>query len=165
MEQTLVVLNELEAQGHFTRYAIGGAIALLFYTEPVLTYDLDVFCLLPTTDAPLITPSPVYDYLKSRGFEPEHEHIMIAGVPVQFIPAYNDLILEAVEQAAVQPYKQTWTRVLSYEHLLAIMVQMGRPKDRARLTQALDERQPDEALLRSILERHGLLTTWESIGR
>ena len=33
MKRTLEVLNELEQQGVFTRYAIGGAMGAIFYTE------------------------------------------------------------------------------------------------------------------------------------
>ena len=38
MEKTLKILNELEKARLVSKYAIGGAIAVLFYTEPVLTY-------------------------------------------------------------------------------------------------------------------------------
>ena len=42
MEATLRVLNELERNGVISRYAIGGAVGAIFYTEPFLTYDLDI---------------------------------------------------------------------------------------------------------------------------
>jgi hypothetical protein len=34
MEATLRVLNELEAEGVISRYAIGGAVGAIFYMEP-----------------------------------------------------------------------------------------------------------------------------------
>ena len=43
MEAALKVLNEIEREGVITRYAIGGAVGAIFYMEPFLTYDLDVF--------------------------------------------------------------------------------------------------------------------------
>jgi hypothetical protein len=46
MRRTLEVLNELEKESVFSRYAIDGAMAATFYTEPVLTFDLDVFVVL-----------------------------------------------------------------------------------------------------------------------
>jgi hypothetical protein len=46
MRRTLEVLNELEKESVFSRYAIGGAMAATFYTEPVLTFDLAVFVVL-----------------------------------------------------------------------------------------------------------------------
>jgi len=49
METTLQVLNDLERTGVVRRYAIGGAMGATFYVEPVLTFDLDVFVVLPQT--------------------------------------------------------------------------------------------------------------------
>ncbi len=49
MKRTLHVLNELEQERIFARYAIGGAMGATFYVEPLLTFDLDIFVLLPTT--------------------------------------------------------------------------------------------------------------------
>ena len=43
MKTTLHVLKELGHSGVMSRHAIGGAIAATFYTEPVLTFDLDIF--------------------------------------------------------------------------------------------------------------------------
>jgi hypothetical protein len=38
---------------------LGEGIAVLCYAEPVLTYDLDVFCLLQTEREGLITLAPI----------------------------------------------------------------------------------------------------------
>jgi hypothetical protein len=47
VKRVLEVLNELEKEGFFACYAIGGAMGAIFYTEPFLTFDLDVFVVLP----------------------------------------------------------------------------------------------------------------------
>lgn len=60
MEETLRVLNSLERDGVLRRYAIGGAMAATFYTEPVLTFDLDIFVLLPASPEALLTLSPLF---------------------------------------------------------------------------------------------------------
>lgn len=83
MEKTLNVLNELEKNGLLERYAIGGGIAALYYAEPVLTYDLDVFCILPSEREEVITLSPIYEYLQDKSYKADEEHILIEGVPVQ----------------------------------------------------------------------------------
>ena len=57
MRRTLELLNELEKQGVSSRYAIGGAMGATFYTEPVLTFDLDIFVVLPRTPGGLLTLS------------------------------------------------------------------------------------------------------------
>lgn len=161
MEKTITVLNSLRRDGVLDEYAIGGAIALLFYTEPVTTYDLDVFCLLPEREGSLATLAPIYDHLRRHGYAADREHVVIEGIPVQFIPAYNELVREAVEQAVERPFKNVPVRVLRLEHLLAIMVQTGRAKDRARASQVMEETKPDEAMLSATLARHGLLAKWQ----
>lgn len=47
MEKTLQILNALERDGVLSRYAIGDAMGTMFYVEPVLTFDLDIFVILP----------------------------------------------------------------------------------------------------------------------
>ena len=160
MEKTLKVLNELEKRGLIDRYAIGGGVAALFYTEPILTYDLDVFVFLPASDNPLLTLSPLYDYLRSRGYREHKEHVLVEGIPVQFIPAYNPLIEEAVKEAKEVKYKQVKTKVLRAEHLLAIMLQTGRPKDKARMASFLEEAKMNQKELTQIVKRHGLSVKW-----
>jgi len=165
MEKTLKVLNELEKEGIIETYAIGGAIAAIFYMEPVVTYDLDVFVRFPAAKAGLVTLSPIYEYLRSKGYKVQQEHIMIQGVPVQFIPVYNALVEEAVREATGKRYKKTKTRVLRAEHLLAIMLQTYRPKDKARMTRFLEEAKVDRNDLTEILKRHGLEKKWHDFTR
>lgn len=43
MDEALKVINELAKKGIIKSYAVGGGIATILYTEPLLTYDLDVF--------------------------------------------------------------------------------------------------------------------------
>jgi hypothetical protein len=52
---------------------------------------------------------------------------------------------------------------LRYEHLLAIMLQTGRPKDRERLVSLIGQRSPDAASLKAILDRHGLDDRWKAL--
>jgi len=165
MEKTLKVLNELERKGIIEKYAIGGGIATIFYMEPVLTYDLDVFVFLPKTQSGLITVSPIYEYLQGKGYKAHQEHITIHGVPVQFIPAYNELVEEAVNEAREIHYKRTRTRILRVEHLLAIMLQTDRPKDRTRITQLLEEAEINIDYLTKIIGRHGLRRKWQEFQR
>jgi hypothetical protein len=55
MKTALSVLNELEHDGVIGRYAIGGAMGAAYYIEPVLTFDLDVFVMLPETEGILLS--------------------------------------------------------------------------------------------------------------
>jgi hypothetical protein len=156
VERTLQVLNELERAGVIHRYAIGGAVGAIFYMEPFLTYDLDIFVLLADTDGGLLTLAPVYEALRQRGYTEAGENVSIEGVPVQFLPAYNPLVEEALAEARDTRYEQTPTRVLRAEHLAAIMVQTGRDKDRQRFSSFLREAELDRTYLQDVLRRHGL---------
>ena len=113
VKRTIEVLNELEQQGVFSRYAIGGAMGAIFYTEPFLTFDLDVFVVLPAAGGGLLTLAPIYDALRARGYiEQANECVIVEGVPVQFLPAYNSLVEEALNHAQNTTYENVPTRVL-----------------------------------------------------
>ena len=156
MEKTLRVLNDLERAGVVSRYAIGGAMAATFYVEPVLTFDLDVFIVLPGTSGALLTLSPLYEALRAQGYREEKECVNIEGVPVQFLPAYNALVEEALAEAREMMYEATPTRVLRAEHLLAIALQTGRAKDRERVRLLREQASLDSDYLATLLARHGL---------
>jgi hypothetical protein len=140
MEKTLQVLNDLVRDGVLSRYAIGGAMGATFYVEPVLTFDLDIFVLLPQTVSGLVTLESLYEALRARGYAEEGECVNIEGVPVQFLPAHNDLLVEALNESREVLYEQTPTRVLRAEHLAAIAVQTGRDKDRERVRCCVSKR-------------------------
>lgn len=159
MEKTIQVLNELQREGVISRYAIGGAMAAMFYVEPVSTYDLDVFVILPQSGK-LISLSAIYEELRQRGYSAQGECVLIEGVPVQFLPAYNDLLIEAMEQTLQVNHQGTPTNVLKVEHLIAICLQTGRAKDRERVHLFRKDARIDEQLLKSIIERHGLEARW-----
>jgi len=160
MEPTLQILNELEQAGVLGRYAIGGAMGATFYVEPLLTFDLDIFVVLPETPAGLLTLAPLYDALRGRGYAEAGECVEIEGIPVQFLPAFNPLLREALADARETWYEQTPTRVLRAEHLLAIALQTGRNKDRERVRLLNEQAQLDRDYLTSVLQRHGLEARW-----
>ena len=161
MERTLQVLNELERDGILSRYAIGGAMGATFYVEPLLTFDLDVFVVLPKTPSGLLTLAPLYEALRSKAYQEEGECVLIEGVPVQFLPAYNSLLEEALREAREMPYQTTSTRVLRVEHLVAICLQTGRAKDRERVRLLQEQALLDREYLAEVLRRHQLEGKWK----
>jgi hypothetical protein len=160
MEQTLRVINQLKEDGVIENYAIGGALAAMFYIEPFFTEDLDIFFAVERSGGALDILSPIYEYLGKRGYQPEGAMVEIEGWPVQFLPLYNSLVEEAVEQANDTEYNKTATRVIRSEHLVAIMLDTGRPKDYARIASFLEAGAVDEDVLTDILSRHGLEGKW-----
>jgi hypothetical protein len=154
MDKALKVIEEIARQGIIKTYAIGGGIAATYYIEPLLTYDLDIF-FIPIKGG-LDLRSPIYDYCGERGFGNKDKAILIEGFPVQFIPAYNDLVHEAVENASTLQYRDVEARVVTAEYLAAIALQTGRAKDRERVIRLLDEADIDRTVLNRILDSFGL---------
>jgi hypothetical protein len=154
MEKTLRVIEEMTRLGIIKAYAIGGGIAATYYIEPVLTYDLDVF-FLPVKEG-LDELAPIYEFARRRAYVEQAEALLIEGFPVQFIPAYNDLVREAVADAATLKYRGVEANVVKAEFLAAIALQTGRPKDRDRVIRLLDSGAVDRVVLDGILKRHGL---------
>jgi hypothetical protein len=90
-----------------------------------LTYDIDIFFIPAGKEDDLLVRSSLYQYMEKRGYSPEKEHIVVEGIPVQFLPAFNELIEEAVNEAAQINYKNTSIKVMKLEYLIAIMLQTG----------------------------------------
>lgn len=152
----------MQADGVIERYAIGGAVGATFYLEPVATLDVDVFISLrPEAGSLLASPQPIFDYLKARGGRIEGEYIVVAGWPVQFLPAASPLVEEALAQAVERDVAGVPARVFTAEHLAAIALQTGRAKDKARLLQFIEAGALDPARFQAILPRHGLQEAWK----
>ena len=154
MEKALIVIEEMTRVGIIKSYAIGGGIAATYYIEPVLTYDLDVF-FIPVKEG-LDELAPIYEFARNRGYSEEAEAILIEGFPVQFIPAYNDLVQEAVAEALVTRYHDVQVRILRPEYLTAIALQTGRAKDKERVVRLLESGTLDRDVLSRIVEKYGL---------
>ena len=161
IKDTIAAINQMQADGVIQRYAIGGAVGATFYLEPVATLDVDVFVTFrPEPGTLLVNPQPLFDYLKARGGSMDGEYIVVAGWPVQFLPATNPLAAEALEQAVERDVGGVTARVFTAEHLAAIALQTGRAKDKARLLQFMETGVLDAARFQDILSRHGLQEAW-----
>ena len=136
MEKTLRVLNRMVKDGVIEQYAIGGAVAAIFYIEPINTNDLDVFFHVKDANVGLNILAPLYEYLSGLGYKGQREAIDIEGWPVQFLPVFNPLLEEAVEQAKEVRFQRTKTRVIRAEHLVAHAAQEYRKAAADRLLRA-----------------------------
>src|SRR6266536_3285898 len=58
MKETLKVLNGMLKAGVVQRYAIGGAVAAIYYLEPIDTIGLDIFVLLEVSGSELSILAP-----------------------------------------------------------------------------------------------------------
>lgn len=166
MKATLEVINRMRTDGVIGKYAIGGAVGATFCLEPSATLYIDVFVSLQTAPgSSLITIASVYTYLTSHGYKAEGEYMVIEGWPVQFLPPGDALAEEALEQAIETEVEGVRTWVMTAEHLAAIALKTGRPKDCSRILQFIESGILDTNRLDSILSQHGLLVKWEQFGR
>ena len=133
---------------------IGGALAAIYYTEPVTTYDADI--VLIASDKTLSEGIPAINaHLQSKGWRIEREHLLIKDFPVQFLAA-SGLTEEAVRNAKRIECEGVPAKVFRPEYIIAIAASVGRHKDFARIEQMLDQVKIDKLLLDDILRRYNL---------
>jgi hypothetical protein len=157
LSDVFLVLARMCADGVLLNYAVGGATAVLFYAEPTRTYDIDVFVTLPSSaDAGLVSLAGPYAWARSRSIAVEAEHLMIEGVPVQLLPAFNPLVEEAIETARSHDYDGVPVRVVDPEHLVALALQAGGARRRERAWQLLQSGAVDRQRLRVLMAKHGV---------
>jgi len=154
-------LNEMAATGVIEEYAVGGAVAAIFYAEPRETFDLDVFFVLSTEPSnPLARLEAIYQFARDRGFEPHAEFIRMHGWAVQFLEGAKPLWKDAVRQARTLRFEREVVRVIDPEFLAAMMVETGRSKDWIRLADFFESNVLDRERFETILRRYDLWETW-----
>jgi hypothetical protein len=166
IQEVIKTINQMQADGVVERYAIGGAVGATFYLEPVATLDVDIFITFKAeAGSLLVSPQPIFDYLKARGCTMQGEYIIIAGWPVQFLPPTGSLVEEALRESVTRDVEGTAARVFTAEHLAAIALQTGRAKDKARLLQFVESGVLEAVRFQAILARHGLVEAWQKFER
>jgi hypothetical protein len=154
LADVLRAANELVSAGLIEDYALGGALAAIYYVEPFTTYDADI--IFVATDKTLTAGVPaIYSHLQSKGWRVEREHLLIKDFPVQFLAA-SGLTEEAVLKAKRIDYEGVPAKVFRPEYIIAIAASVGRHKDLARIEQMMAQAKIDKALLDDILRRHNL---------
>ena len=155
--KALAAIRDLKREGVVEEYAIGGAMAVAFWTEPTATFDLDVFVQYASSGL-LVSLEPIYSWAGMHGYPAKDEHIVIAGIPVQLIPAPDALTSEAIAAAVVLDYDGKPMRVIRPEYLIALAL-TGSARTRKRMVRAaqlLEEAQLDPALLNDLVQRYNL---------
>lgn len=155
----LRLLAQLKQEGIIADYAIAGAMAANFWDEAVATQDLDVVVIPEGSAAALDPLRPILDRLPDQSYPRRGEHIEIAGVPVQFLPAWNALVARAVREAHEGPYDPgdadaPRLRVMTPTHLAAIWQSDPAaltPRRRERIARLREAGLLDEDLLARLL--------------
>jgi hypothetical protein len=151
--------------GVIADYVIGGATALLYFSEPTFTEDIDVFVYLKRRgNSTIVDLSPLYEYLTTKkGYRHDGDYILVEGFPVQFIVPYDALSVEAFSKAVVVSLAGNRVKIFNIEYLIAIMVQLGKRKYRERLRILVEDKPYDEAKLTDIVTRFDLMEKWNTV--
>ena len=80
------------------------------------------------------------------------EHVLIEGVPVQFLPAYNALADEAIETAATLDYEGVPVRVVRPEYLVALYLEPGARTLKPMTNESRRRPRPSAELIASLRE-------------
>ncbi len=160
MKNTLKKINELVENGILDKYAIAGGMAQFYYIEPSVTYDLDLIIHLSDQEDNLDPLKKIYTWAKQNNYEPLKEHILIEGIPVKFLLAYNDLVKTALNERSKLKLFDVETFILKPEYLMAIMLQTGRLTDKERLVKFITDAEYDEDKFLSIIQKFNLLDSY-----
>ena len=147
LADVLRAANDLVSAGLIKDYALGGALAAIYYVEPFATYDADIFFIPATEDLTGGIPQ-IYEALRARGWKVEGDHLLLRDFPVQFL-ATHGLTQEAVKEGLPLNYQGVATKLFRPEHIIAIAAL-------ARIEQVMEQADIDKNLLETILKRHSL---------
>ncbi|MCX6545061.1 MAG: hypothetical protein NTV05_11715 [Acidobacteria bacterium] len=154
----LRALNQMKDAGVIEEYAVAGAMAVVFWSEPIPTFDLDVLVFLPESASPIVSLDPIYQWTAAQGYPAHAEHVLVEQVPVQFLPAHSPLADEAIERAAALEYEGVPVRVVRPEYLIALYLEPGARtlKRRERAAALRESASVDVTLLDDLLARYRL---------
>lgn len=159
---TLKVINQLAEEGIIESPTIGGSIALMYYSQPAKTDDLDMFCYM-AGQGDFVSLAPIYTRLEQLKYEIKDLYINIEGVDVQFlVPGpLEALPREALNTSVEIKVEGVPTRVFQFEYALAVKAQANRTKDWIHIMSAIESAEPDQTKLMQILEKYGLVELWK----
>ena len=163
LDKTFSVVNQMVQEGVIESYALGGAMAAVFYMEPIATFDVDIFCFINGIANELDPLRPIYDYLRPKGTPEYAEGFIIAGLRVQFLPVFNPLNDEAVQAANSFSLNNVIIQVMAPEYLVANMLETGRGKDYTRIAQFFEANVCNIDKLNDILSRDNLQAKMEAL--
>ena len=157
----LKVINGAVEEGIIQKFVIGGSIAIMNYTEPFSTKDLDLFCFFPGQNGLLFSLAPIWNYLESLGYKSDGALSMIVeGVAVQFLTPSSPLEIEAMDSALLSDFEGQTVYVFQLEYAMAIKSQANRSKDWRHIDIAMESAVPDMIKLAEILKKFDLMDRW-----
>jgi hypothetical protein len=111
-----------------------GGYAVNYYIEPTFTVDIDVLVLVDS-DAEY---NKIFAYFTQLGYKMVNLYVVIDNTQVQFFPStISPLYESAVINARTVEFKDTTTRIVNAEDLVALLLVSYRPKDKIRIMELL----------------------------
>jgi hypothetical protein len=164
MPEIIDILNDLENNDIVEDYVIGGATALLYYSTPHLTDDIDVF-IKKKQKGLLFSLSDLYEFLKRKYKAVEEgEFLIIKGNPLQFLVPGDKITQEAFDNPNIVNVKGKKFKIFSLEYIIGIMLYLGKSKYKERLRIVKEENQYNDKELNTILKKYNLLDKWGRVG-
>lgn len=111
---------------------------------------------LPGPARLIVSLDSIYRWSEANRYPTDGEHVLIEGIPVQFIPSHSPLADEAVEQAAALDYEGLTVRVIRPEHLIALYLEPSARTALERVAALKEEAIVDRERLESIVRRYNL---------
>lgn len=107
---------------------------------------------------PLVSLEGIYRWTSAHGYPVHKEHVIVEGLPTQFLASPGPLGDEAIETAATLEYQGVATRVVLPEYLVALYLQpqARTAKRRERAAILLEWPGLNHERLDAILKQHGL---------
>ena len=75
MKETLKAINQMVKDNVIGGYAIGGAVAAIYYLEPFDTADIDIFVQIEPAGNNFMILAPIYEFAAARGYKIKNEFI------------------------------------------------------------------------------------------
>ena len=70
--------HDADRAGAEPQYAIAGAMAMAFWSEPIPPIDLDVRVFHPESTSPIVSLDSIYRWAAAQGFPVHAEHLLQA---------------------------------------------------------------------------------------
>jgi hypothetical protein len=156
MKEIARLLGDMVQGGIIINYALFGAMAQMRYTVPVAAVDADV--LVASGDSRRL--AVLAPFCAERGYPPDGEVIRVGDWPLHFMPAFDPLTREAMEQAEVVDFDGTNLRVVRADYLAVIALSVGRPKDFARILALIELETVSPSAIKALARKHGLQDSW-----
>jgi hypothetical protein len=162
-EKIVDIIEDLKEQNLIIDFCLGGATALLYYSTPHLTEDIDIFINLKRKGI-LFSLTEIYEYLKiTYNAKEKGEFILINDNPIQFLLPGDKLTHESFDEAKFISINGKKFKIFSLEFLIAIMLNLNKSKYKERLRIVKEENQFNSSILTNILKKYKLIDRWDLI--